>query len=168
MVVGVAATNVSSTVAVIVRIANPLRICAVVVKVRGVVYLVRDLAGTVIVRVANASRGVAVAVMVCARIDALRNSKRTAVTIVSVTIVTVIVKAVSILPVGTRSDDQAEKKAREDCKLFHRTPLPIKRTVRRNHIASNLSEASSKCKSITKKPGDPNTQAAKTAAILPV
>ena len=163
MVVGVAATNVSSTVAVIVRIANPLRICAVVVKVRGVVYLVRDLAGTVIVRVANASRGVAVAVMVCARIDALRNSKRTA-----VTIVTVIVKAVSILPVGTRSDDQAEKKAREDCKLFHRTPLPIKRTVRRNHIASNLSEASSKCKSITKKPGDPNTQAAKTAAILPV
>jgi len=163
VVVGVAATNVSSTVAVIVRIANPLRICAVVVKVRGVVYLVRDLAGTVIVRVANASRGVAVAVMVCARIDALRNSKRTA-----VTIVTVIVKAVSILPVGTRSDDQAEKKAREDCKLFHRTPLPIKRTVRRNHIASNLSEASSKCKSITKKPGDPNTQAAKTAAILPV
>jgi hypothetical protein len=72
------------------------------------------------------------------------------------------------LPVGTRSDDQAEKKAREDCKLFHRTPLPIKRTVRRNHIASNLSEASSKCKSITQKPGDPNTQTAKTAAILPV
>ena len=110
VVVGVAATDVSATVAVIIPIAHPPRVCAVVVNVRGVVHLARDLTGAVIVRVANAPRGVAVAVMVGARIDALRHCKRPAATRVVVTIVAAIVKAVPIvavpiLPVGIRSDD---------------------------------------------------------------